>query len=62
MHTLIARIALRYVIPIVDDDIVIGNICVCVEETYITSYTDTYIISRILSFGKVIYVYIQINN
>jgi len=57
MHTLIARIALRYVIPIVDDVIVIGNICVFVEEIYITSYTDTYIILRILIFGKLIYVY-----
>jgi hypothetical protein len=39
LNTLIASIALRYVIPIVDDEIVIGNICVFVKETYIVAYT-----------------------
>jgi len=52
MHTLIARIALRYVIPIVDDEIVIGNMYVFIEETYIASYTYASIISRILILEK----------
>jgi len=52
MHTLIARIGLRYVNPVVDDEIVIGNLCIFVEKTYIASYTYISIILRILILEK----------